>query len=307
MKTPRIYGEACDASAAVQLGDDRHFVAATDDDNVLRVYDSHAPGLPVARLDVTSFLDPDDLEHTEGDIEGAARIGDRIYWIGSHGRSSSGKPRKIRRRLFATRLLTDAGGVGLETVGVPYRALLRDLHASAVFAPFGLDEASERAPEEPGGLNIEGLAPTAEDDLLVGFRNPVPEGRALLVRVHAPHTLVDEAESSARLSVGGWLDLGGRGIRAIERVSSQRGYVIVAGAHDDTKDFALYLWSGHPDDQPRNVPADLSDLNPEEVIVRAVDAQTVTLTLFSDDGTRPCKLAPASERRFRAVDVRVRL
>ena len=304
--TQRIYGEACDASAAVQLDDERHFVAATDDDNVLRVYDSHTPGLPVARLDVTSFLEPDDPEHLEADLEGAARIGDRIYWIGSHGRSSSAKPRKIRRRLFATRLVAHTGGVRLETIGVPYRSLLRDLRASTVFEPFGLSEAAERAPEEPGGLNIEGLAPTADGDLLVGFRNPIPEGRALLVRVHAPHTLVEDAEASARLSVGGWLDLGGRGIRAIDPLPS-RGYVIVAGTCDDSKDFALYLWSGMPDEPPRVVAADLDGLNPEELIVRAVDEQTVVLTLFSDDGTKPCKLAPLADRHFRAVDVRVKL
>lgn len=304
--TQRIYSEACDASAAVRLDDARHFVAATDDDNVLRVYDVHKPGLPVGRLDVTTFLDPDDPDHSEGDIEGAARIGDRIYWIGSHGRSSTGKPRKVRRRLFATRLVPHAGGPRLEPVGRPYRHLLRELREAPAFASFGLDAAAERAPEAPGGLNIEGLAPTADGDLLAGFRNPIPEGRALLVRIHAPHALVDEDEARAHLSVGGWLDLGGRGIRAIEPLPSQGGYVIVGGTWDDTRDFALFVWSGAPADAPRRVPIDLGGLNPEEVIVGETDADGVMLTLFSDDGTKGCKLAPVSERRFRSVDVRVR-
>ena len=305
--TQRIYAEACDASAAVQLDDGRHFVAATDDDNVLRVYDTHVPGVPVARLDVTAFLEPDDPEHLEADIEGAARMGDRIYWIGSHGRSSTGKSRKIRRRLFATTVTAHEKGARLEVVGVPYGRLLRDLRESDALTRFALETAAELPPEALGGLNIEGLAATVDGDLLVGFRNPVPEGRALLVRVHAPHVLVAAPDARAQVSLGGWLDLGGRGIRAIEPIPERGGYVIVAGTHDDTNDFAVYVWSGRPTDQPRAIAADLTNLNPEEVIVRAVDGDAVLLSLFSDDGTKRCKLAPASERRFRSVDVRVRL
>ena len=67
------------------------FAAASDEDCVLRVYDSSNPGLPMSETDVTKFLEPDDPEETEADIEGAARVGDRVYWIGSHGRSKKGK------------------------------------------------------------------------------------------------------------------------------------------------------------------------------------------------------------------------
>jgi hypothetical protein len=33
----------------------------------------------------------------------------------------------------------------------------------------------------PGGLNIEGLAATPDGQLLIGFRNPLSEGKALLL------------------------------------------------------------------------------------------------------------------------------
>ena len=185
MKT-RSYAEACDASAAVRIGESDLFIAATDEDCVLRVYDRSRPGLPVARLDVTEFLEPDDPGETEADIEGAAQLGDRIYWIGSHGRNSKGKKRRMRQRLFATTVRASGNTIDLRTTGTPYKRLLKDLLSDDSLARFDLEQASTRAPEDEGGLNIEGLAPTSNRNLLIGFRNPVPDGRALVVELKNP-------------------------------------------------------------------------------------------------------------------------
>lgn len=68
MVDTRIYCEACDASAAVRLGTTQYFAAASDEDNVLRVFDRDRAGMPVTRLDVTAFLQPDDPEHLEADL-----------------------------------------------------------------------------------------------------------------------------------------------------------------------------------------------------------------------------------------------
>ena len=159
----RIYCEACDASAAVRIGSSTWFAAASDEDNVLRVYDRSRPGVPTARLDVTDFLEPEEPKDLEADIEGAAMLGNRIYWIGSHGRSSKGKMRLMRRRLFATAVRETKQGVKLVPVGRPYVTLLDDLAACAALQRFDLKEAASRAPEEPGGMNIEGLSPTPDD------------------------------------------------------------------------------------------------------------------------------------------------
>ena len=94
------YPGMCDPSAAVAITDTL-FIVASDEDNVLRVYKRGTSDAP-QRFDLNSFLRPDD--HPEADIEGGARIGDRIFWIASHGRNAQGKLRPSRHRLFATRI-----------------------------------------------------------------------------------------------------------------------------------------------------------------------------------------------------------
>src|SRR5262245_18925566 len=106
------YTRACDASGAALLPNGRHFVAATDEDNVLRVYELEHPGPPVMSVGVTSFLEPKDPK-VEADIEGVARLGDRFYWIGSHGLNKSGKEKEMRRRLFATTVADVNGALTL--------------------------------------------------------------------------------------------------------------------------------------------------------------------------------------------------
>src|SRR5262249_34472668 len=81
----------CDASAAVALDED-HFVVADDETSAVLVYSVSEPDKPVL-IDLTQFLGPTD-ESREPDIEGAARIGDRIYWIGSHGLNSDAEPQQ---------------------------------------------------------------------------------------------------------------------------------------------------------------------------------------------------------------------
>jgi hypothetical protein len=91
------YRGPCDASAAVAL-DTEHFVVAGDEDNILRVY-RHGRPEPVGEAPLAAFLGTADKE---SDLEAAAAIGQRIYWIASHGRNSKGKLRPDRQRFFAT-------------------------------------------------------------------------------------------------------------------------------------------------------------------------------------------------------------
>ncbi len=303
MVDTRIYCEACDASAAVRLGTTQYFAAASDEDNVLRVFDRDRAGMPVTRLDVTAFLRPDDPEHTEADLEGAALLKHRIYWIASHGRNSKGKVRKMRHRFFATSVDFEDKRPELATVGVPYTELLADLAAAEALRRFGLEEAATLAPEAEGGLSIEGLASTPAGDLLLGFRNPVPEGRALIVRLTNPAEVVDGKER-ARLELAGHLDLGGRGIRAIEYVTATRSYLIVAGSFDDTRSFALFEWKGEPASPAVRLQAEgLDDVNPEELMMVGVYPMGILLDLFSDDGTKVCKGVAVERRTFRGTTI----
>jgi hypothetical protein len=235
---PVAYAGTCSASAAVALGSDR-FVVADDESNKLRVYARKAGGRPLQVFDLASQLQ---LERRAGetDIEGAARLGDRTYWISSHGRNKSGREQPNRYRFFATRLQETNHSLRLSLDGAPYKALLSDLVRSPVLRSFNLLAASRRAPKDPGGLNIEGLCATPDQQLLIAFRNPIPGGRALLVPLLNP----DEVCAGRPAIFGEALlpDLEGLGVRDIACWEGQ--YVIVAGSADGGGKTKLFTWQG---------------------------------------------------------------
>ncbi|WP_338762454.1 DUF3616 domain-containing protein [Massilia sp. METH4] len=282
----------CDASAAVPL-DDAHFLAADDESNVLHVYRYDA-GPPVRECDLTAFLETEDAG--EADIEGAAELGERIWWITSHGCDRKGRPSATRRQLFAT----DRQG---RPVGKPYRRLLDDLTGHPLLAHFDLGKAARKAPKDPGGLCIEGLAATPGGGLLVGFRNPIPHGWALLVPLADPAPLLEGGGARAVIGAPILLDLQGHGIRAIEWHGD--AYFIAAGPPAGGDDYALYRWSGRAGEQP--VPIDvpgLAGLHPESLFF---DARG-TMHVLSDDGKaqpggRKCKELAPEERTFRRLSL----
>src|SRR5690606_18992126 len=165
---------ACDASGAVPL-DKHRFVVADDEDNVLRVYHADRGGPPLARIDLSPKLALRKQKKAESDIEGATRVGDVAYFITSHGRTRKGKRDPDRFLFFATEL--PRSGSEVHVRGEPYRQLIEAMIADPRFAPFELERAAERAPKQPGGLNIEGLTAAPDGSLWIGFRGPVREGR----------------------------------------------------------------------------------------------------------------------------------
>jgi hypothetical protein len=191
----------------------------------------------------------------------------------------------------------------LRTFGAPYVHLLDDLTTAETLKAFGLEAASQRAAEAPDGLNIEGLAATPDHRLLIGFRNPIPGGRALIVRLENPDEVVT-SRARARLGAATQLDLGGRGIRSIERVGDV--YFIVAGPPADTGTFALYRWSGQAGEAALPMPGTvLGTLRPEALF--AVP-NTRRLQILSDDGGIvtngvACKDRPVAERSFRSITI----
>jgi hypothetical protein len=304
LKTDQFIG-CCDASASATLTDDL-FVIANDEDNVLRIYSRARMGHPVSTVDLTAFLNPG-KKSPEVDIEGAARIGDRIYWISSHGRNAKGKERLSRHRLFATSVVVTNGGVKLQPVGNFYAKLLEDLANDPRYRSFKLAAASQHAPKAEGALNIEGLAATPEGHLIIGFRNPVPGGKALLVRLLNPQDLT--AGGKPKFGDPVLLDLAGFGIRAIE--FWQDRYFIIGGAVDGAAVSRLFEWGGH-DDRTRVVQTpDLRTVNPEALSIYEDDGVEYLLVV-SDDGTlrirgEECKkLKDANLRRFRVASVPLR-
>ena len=294
-----IYHGMCDASAGVAL-DDKLFAVANDEDNTLRIYRLGEGGRPVQSFDISPFLQVDH-KYPETDLEGAAWLGDRIFWIGSHGRNRDGKYRASRHRFFAVTVQKTKEGPRIVPVGKPYTKLLRDLVRDRELIPFRLDLASRLPPKDRGALNIEGLCATPDNRLLIGFRNPIPQGRALLVPLLNPNQVI--AGKAAIFAEPILLNLGGRGIRDIGFWHGK--YLIIAGSYDAEGVSQVYLWKGGKD-EPELMPGiDLHKINPEAVVVYPGEPRS--FQLLSDDGTRLidgtiCKrLTDPMQRQFRSV------
>jgi hypothetical protein len=301
-----IFTGMCDASAAVALSE-TVFAVADDEDNVLRVYDARRGGAPLSSVDISDGLglpvrprknpNKPPKPPPETDIEAATRLGDRALWITSHGRNSSGKLKSERLLLFGT--TAPAEPTGIKVVGAPYENLLADLLADTRFSSFNLAAAAERAPKDPGGLNIEGLTERAAGGVFVGFRNPTPGGKALLVVLLNPLEVI--RGQPVRLGEPVLLDLGGLGVRSL---SFWRGrYLIVAGHYADALPSRLYRWDGQgtPEWVDR---MEFKRLNPEGFFTpESLDK----IMVLSDDGSLEidgvaCKrLKDHSRKRFRGV------
>lgn len=295
----------CDASAAVALNEDL-FVVGDDEDNALRVYSRRLDGPPLYEIDVSVFLGL--RRGAEVDIEASARIGDRIYWLSSHGTNVKGKKRLARQRFFATTGTVRDGVIDVRPQGLPYLDLLSDLLREPRLARFGLAEAANRPPKTPGALSIEGLSATPEGHLLIGFRNPIPNGRALLVPLLNPHDVL--LRQRARFGEPLLLNLGGLGIRSIEW--SQGRYLIVGGTRDGRGDSWLYEWDGASLEPRRVEQLNFDNINPEAITICRDTGFETELLVVSDDGTvqingQECKrLKNPAQKRFRSAVARLR-
>jgi predicted extracellular nuclease len=301
--TTRFHTGTSDASTAVAV-DSEYMLVADDEDQKLRLYDRYDSGLPVASFDFTSALGLTDLSGgvpREVDIEASTRVGNRIYWLASHSNSSGGNNRPNRSRLFATDISGTGAATTLTFVG-SYSTLKSELLAwgDANGYDFTASAAVGNIPEDPqlDGFNIEGLtmAPNGTT-AYVAFRAPnVPTSnrtKALIAPITNFADLVTGAATSATIGAPIELDLGGRGIRSIDRNSNNQ-YVIIAGPADGAtgtapKDFRLYTWTGNAGDAPVLRATDLTALNTAgsfESIVEVPDSLTDTtqIQLLVDNG-----------------------
>jgi hypothetical protein len=297
-KPPTVHSGMAGASAAVDLGDGR-FAVANDEDNRIRIYRADSTGAPEAETDLSGFLRVHG-RNTEADIEGAARIGNRIYWIGSHGLSKDGKARPNRHRFFATEVVPTAGGPpAIVPVGKPCVDLLTQFASSAVTPGFDLSRAMTIPPNEPGGLNIEALAAGPEGILYIGFRSPIPSDKALLVPLLNPADVV--AGHPARFGTPLSLDLDGRGVRDLVW-DGQQWYLLGGGGGGEDRKPRLYRWEGPGRTALPLSAKGLKDLNPEAVTLLG-SGRGASLLICSDDASGSG--GKSSSRNFRSLNLPV--
>ena len=270
---PTLRG-TCDASAGVFDGD--RLWVADDERDVLLAFDRS--GAPQGQLDLEAALGGDGKE---SDFEGVARSPKGTWWIGSHDRGKGTEPAPGRQQLVL---------VDLATGEVLHRRtdLLSVLGASPELGPV-LAATRGHTSKDPGGFSIEGLA-WADEALWVGLRAPVVDGKALLVTLSDP-------EGQAQVRQVRRLDLGGRGIRALE---THGGALWIVAGPPDEGDFALYTLRG---EQLEKVDVALGDLRPEGLV-----SDGATLWVLSDDGGvdvdgKACKKLPLDQRRARTATI----
>ena len=292
LSKPVLFEGVVDGSAAADVGDG-FFVAATDEptegDNELRLYDVKG-GPSVKTLDigidvaVKSALEVEEIK--ERDLEGAAKIGELIFWIGSHGRNKKAEEKKERQVLFATKLSGAGKDAKLDIAGKVYTKLLDDLINDPALASFDLCKAATLAPKREGALNVESLAADG-GKLWIGFRNPKNKANeALLVPLLNPTEIIKEG-ARAKLGDPVTLKLGGLGVR--DMVAWGDGFLMIAGDFPDrfepgAKPSRVFSWK--PGTDPRDIGVDFGDLNPEAILVIGEGDQSRILIL-SDDGKYP--------------------
>jgi Protein of unknown function (DUF3616) len=316
-KTPGTYRETCDGSGAIAL-DFQYFLDVNDENQGARVYRRGADAAPARTLDLSAALGLTTAD--EGDLEDVARIGARLYIISSHGRNTSGQIRPARYRFGAVDVSGTPPEIALAPAGSTQtllQAMLVSGNWDAPDAPIiaALDAASklgdasdpDLAPEL-SGTNIEGLAARGTE-LLIGFRNPRPSGRAIVVRLTNPAAAIT-AGGTPRFGGATTLDLGGLGIRSMAWSEAHGAVLVLAGPHDSAAGpFRLYKWNGAAGEAPAlaatiTAPA----LSAPEAVVPYPGTKDVQIVFDQGDaliGGVSCKTAAATARRFVDTIVRV--
>ncbi|TBN56170.1 hypothetical protein EYE40_01490 [Glaciihabitans arcticus] len=247
------YGSS-DTSTIVEAGDG-YILTANDENQTIGLYKQGVSGYAVKEFSFPA------IAGSEIDIEGADRVGNVIYWTGSHGNSRTGGVKVERRNVFSTTVTGEGASTEL-AYGSSFSGLwsqLRDWDSTnghglgANTLGFVAATAEGVLPNPPSGFNIEGFefAPGSTTTAYFGFRAPSigADQNALIVPVTNLPALVGGEASQAAFGAPILLDLGGRTIRAIAKNAADQ-YLISAGPGAVENSWALYTWDGDPLTQP---------------------------------------------------------
>ncbi|KAA5534678.1 T9SS type A sorting domain-containing protein [Taibaiella lutea] len=292
-----------DASTAVAL-DDNYMIISDDEKNILNVYSRSQSGLPVKSFDYSTLLGLTDLSSgapREIDLEASARSltdNNKIYWLGSHSNKStpSFDLRPNRNRIFAT-TVTGTGATTAFTFAGYYEGLRNAVSTWSNTNSLGLVASMTAGfdPKQIDGFNMEGMAFAPDNTTMyIGFRAPLEPTTNRVNALIAPiqnfetwfgtGTTTDPVIGTPIL-----LDLGGKGIREITRIS-QNSFVIAAGDYGDDGLIAsaLYKWNGNPSDAPVLLSDfNVANFNPEGVLPVYSGGNLLTnqLEIINDNGT----------------------
>ena len=278
---PDVY----EPSAVHQLADGRFIVVEDEERHPIDLLTLREDGgFSVVTLQPKELFDKDDpadqfrkLDDLEAlDVDGHGRV----YALTSHSRTGKGEAKQKREKL-----------VRFEVAGNELRdpRVVEDLKEQLEAAHPALKEAAEvRDVKDGNGLNIEGLAFDADRErLLIGFRGPLVNGKAMLVALVNVDEVFDNGAAPRIAGQAVFLDLGGEGIRGMTYDPRLGGFLIISGPLEQVEDvpFRLWFWPGQADrlPQPVTVPG-LNGFEHAEGITPVRWRGEERLLIVSDDG-----------------------
>jgi len=267
-------------SAIQQLADGRFLVVEDEKSHPFSLVTISAAGgvsstplLPPAGDDATWKLD--DLEALALDRAGV------VYALTSHSRNAAGDEKKARDKLVRFRV---------EDGRMAEPMLVRGLKPALLAAhPELAAAAGIREVKSEGGLNIEALEISVDGrQLLLGFRSPLLEKRAIIACVENLSAIFEAGETPRIAPDLMTLDLGGDGIRSLAYLPALDGHLVISGpAASKQVHFQLWFWSGHPGAPARRVSvAGLPGFEHAEGVSPAVIDGRQRVIIVSDDGSR---------------------
>ena len=194
-----------------------------------------------------------------------------------------------------------------------YKHLLGDLISDKNYDKFGLSKlhGSGISPKS-GGINIEGMAAAPNGHLLIGFRSPVINGKALIAPLTNPEAVVSQGKKAV-YDLPIEMDLGGLGIRDIVFWQKEKCFLVIGGPVGEEGTSWLYKWDGSVSEDGIATPQkmeniDLSAFNPEAIVIFP---DRDKILILSDDGAKMIrtekgktvenKSLPDSARTFRSI------
>ncbi|MBU0719754.1 DUF3616 domain-containing protein [bacterium] len=213
------------------------------------------------------------------DLEAITSDGNLVYGITSHTLSKSNQRKAAREKLIM--FIYEDGAI--EDFYI-YGDLKNDLYAS--FPQFFKNTLFAT-----NHLDIEGLCfESIDGNLLIGFRSPVPDGKAMLIGIKNPKEVFLNKQKP-RFSTPLTLDLNGMGIRDITFDEQKNGYWIIAGGSNDRSvDFQLWYWDRK--NEKLSIVKNQPDIGyGEGITVINKGSKKPALLIVEDNGKKPNKSA----------------
>lgn len=268
-------------SAVAQLSDGRFVVVEDERRKPFSVFTIEPNGTVKSSALTPTLFGRFDVAWKLEDLEGLTLdpVG-FLYAITSHSRDDDGVEKDSREKLIRFRI-DDGHPVEPRVTGRLKQSLTDRFPALAA-------AAAVRDVKDGGGLNIEALAfDPHTGQLLIGFRGPLVEGRAVVARLLNSGAVFDLDAPPHFAPTLDELDMDRRGIRGMSYVPFLKAFLLIGGPLSKVDSgFGLWLWSGDGSPaRPVSLPA-CGDMSRAEGVAPAKVGGADKIIVVFDDGDR---------------------